>query len=240
MKKNLNLGGGWLGMGAAALALMASASVMYAQDVLSDLGTTPTGFATSTAKQYKSQAFVMGGTVGGRYNISQIILALKFVGSGTTSANVYLAAASATGTPTTAVNSSILIGTVGGTETTVGSLTEYNVTLNSLGLSDVLTGGSDYALIIDSSGNGGTPTPANVQWQFSRTAVAGFPLGFAWDGNGTTANWNQPTGSGTGVANQVRSMELDYTAVPEPSTTAFMGMGGLALIFVQRLRRKNP
>jgi hypothetical protein len=238
MKKNLNLKNGWAGMGAALMALMATAAAAHAQDVLSDLGTPATGSATSAANQYKSQGFVMGGTVGAEYNISQIILALNFVGSGTTSANVYLAAANASGIPTTSVTSSILIGTVGGTETTVGTLHEYDVTLNSLGLSDILTGGQDCALIIDSDGNGGTPKAANVTWQFSRTAVTGFPLGLAWDGNGTIANWNEPGGSG-GVDTQVRSMELEYTAVPEPSTEALMVLGAAGLLISVRRQRKN-
>jgi hypothetical protein len=240
MKKNLNLGSGWLGLGAALMALMATSAVSCAQsvDVLSDLGETLKSTAVN-ANQYKAEGFTLAGT--GTFTINQIILGLAFSGV-TTSADVYLETASGTGVPSINLatpGSGYFIGTVGGSSigTSSGGATEYNVTLSS---PISLSAGVDYALIIDTSGNQGGSAGA-VGWQYFTTSsgiyttATGSYLG-AWNHQNTPA----PNGSWVNTQANTQVRYMDLVEVPEPSTQALMVLGAAGLLIsVRRQRRKN-
>ena len=228
-------------MGAALLVLMASSSVSRAQsvDVLSDLGAPITGSTSTSTSRYKSQGFDLGGTSGNTFDISQIILGLTFSG-GVTSANVYLETATPAGNgiPSSTAAPTDLIGTVNNTSigTSSGGAAEYSVTLS--GGFVMLNAATDYALIIDTYGIGGSSV--NVNWQYTSTGdssdfttVGGSGLSGAWNrANNSPYAWNQ-----TGITTQVRYVE--FVEVPEPSTQALMVLGTVGLLISVRRQRKN-
>jgi hypothetical protein len=238
MKKNLNLGSGWPGMGAAILSLMASASVACAQvDVLSDLGAPNSGLTSVSTSEFKSQGFNLGGTVGNTFDISQIILGLTFSGE-VTSANVYLETAGVSGLPGSTAAPTDLIGTVNNTliGTSSGGAAEYSVTL--AGGSVTLNAATDYALIIDTFGIGGSS--ASVNWQYTYTSDSTYFT--TVDGSGFSGAWNRANKSPfawnqTGTGTQARYMDLQV--VPEPSTQALMVLGAAGLLISVRRQRKN-
>ena len=177
--------------------------------VLSNLGDAKNGTAQNNVNQYKAESFTIAGA--STINV-QIILGLNFQ-NGATLANVYLANASSTNFKPipTSVSAFTLIGTVSSGSslgTSSGGANEYSVNLNSQ-LS--LTEGQNYAIILDTVGNGSAV--GSVGWQYSNSSHTGF-LGAFNLGNQATPTWGQPQ------ATEVRYMQIN--AVPEPITQAMM------------------
>ena len=175
--------------------------------VLSNLGDTQTGTAQNTVNQYKSESFTIAGS--STINV-QIILGLNFK-NGATSANVYLANASSTTlkpiptsvsafTPLGTVSLSSFLGTSGG-------VNKYSVNLTAP-LS--LTEGQNYAIILDTIGNGSAI--GSVGWQYAGTSQTGF-LGAFNLGSKANPAWGQQV-------SEVRYMQIN--TVPEPITQAMM------------------
>jgi hypothetical protein len=87
---------------------------------------------------------------------------------------------------------------------------------------------------------GGASTSGALAYGFAGGGVGQFILGtFVSDGTGTeTLTINPGGGGGNGASAQINLLQLrDITAVPEPSTLAFLAMGAGAMIF--GFRRKN-
>ena len=194
--------------------------------VLSNLGDAMTGTAQNNVNQYKAESFTIAGA--STINV-QIILGLNFK-NGATLANVYLANVNSTTFKPipNSVSAFTLIGTVSSSSslgTSSGGANEYSVNLNAP-LS--LTEGQNYAIILDTIGNGSAI--GSVGWQYAGTSQTGF-LGAFHLGNQTTPTWGQQV-------TEVRYMQIN--AVPEPITQAMMiFVPAVFLISVGRQLVKN-
>lgn len=219
-------------MGAAILALVASALVACAQsvDVVNSLGDTRAGDENSTPRYTRIQEFST--TVSG--NISSVTLALNFnlaqVGS-VLDVYIYDATGSGSGNGSGSlfnISNPTLLGTITPTSGQTGSDLQFSVSGLDL---YALSAGQDYAIVIDSYLNG-----HNVAWEYAAVGSANAGTGGAFNG---AYNYAASSGPEYLSVNQQRFMDVSVTSVPEPSSTAFLGFGGMALIFVQRLRGKK-
>ena len=115
------------------------------------------------------------------------------------------------------------------------AVTVSNITINPgqiyklylWGTNDRLDNGSTSNFTFDGStvgSNTGTSADVPVVFTFDSTA-AGVTA------NSVTFNWASPT-PGSGMGAPLNAIAI--TAVPEPTTTALLGLGGLALIFRRR------
>jgi len=238
MKINLKFGSGRPGRGAAMVALVLGGytSVCPAQNIINDFGGTPSGAALSQPS-YIAQGFQA--TAG---PITAAALVLYFDTAWATAGSpldVYIYNATSSGTPTTAVGT---LGTITPVAADANRNLLYSVNIAS---SITLVNAQDYALVIeDRSGT------AVVQWDYVTPYSIGMTTAVGINSaNGATGNilysWYNTTTSPSTWLEETAShpgefaMQTEIVSAPEPSTTAFLGLGGLTLIFIQRLRRKS-
>ncbi len=192
-------------------------------DILNDLTATTAGELTGS---YLAQDFLAnagGGIVG-------VTLDLNF-SAGASPLGVYLYNSLGSG-PTTPFTGFSYFGLLGTITPTGAGAQDYTVNLiNSFGV----TSGQYYSILIDTTLATGT-----VAWEYA-TASDAAAANSANSATGTFLQAYQYNGvSWTAlVGGDLGSPTFQLEVVPEPSTTAFIGFGGVALILVQRLRRKK-
>ena len=212
-----------LGVGAVVLGLLASASVSEAQRaIINDLAGPNAGQLTSGP--YESQDFsttygglITSATVDLNFNAAAVTAGLVF--------DIYIYNATASG-PTTPLPFFGLLGTV---TPTVAGANNYTVhILNPLSVS----AGQNYAVVIDTSLSGSQ----TVAWQYTTSANA------ATDNAGNLgaflSGYTSPDLS-TWSATAMTGNAFQLSVVPEPSTNACIGVGALALLAINKMRRKT-
>ena len=213
-----------LGVGAVVVGLLASASVSEAQRaIINDL--TGPNLGQLASGPYEAQDFST--TYSGL--ITSATIDLNFNATAVTAGavlDVYIYNATASG-PTTPLPLFGLLGSI--TPTSVGA---FNYTVHLIGAPQSVTAGQDYAIIIDTS-IGGLGT---VAWQYATSANA------ATDNAGNLgaflSGYTSPDLS-TWSATAMTGNAFQLSVVPEPSTNACIGVGALALLAINKMRRKT-
>jgi hypothetical protein len=212
-----------LGVGAVVMGIFASASVSRADNLINDLSAAPAGEADPS--EYLAQDFstavsdpVLGVTLDLDFNAVAVAAGVGAV------MDVYVYNASAGG-PGSSLPHNGLLGTV---TPTVAGAHDYAVNIQA-GHNFSLTAGQDYAIVLDTALGSGT-----VAWEYATSANAAT----ANAGNGGTflSSYSSPDES-LWTGNVVDTFQLQV--VPEPATNAFLGLGVLALLAIQRMRRKH-
>ena len=241
MRKNLKLNflvPIWI-VGSACLALCGFTSTSRADVIVADNldgNTNIISNYTSGGTEFKAQMF-MTGTEGGDISFLDLYLTVA-IASGTPTMNVYVYDVTGGGISSSSVD---LLGTVTlapSSGQTFGVDIENNINLSA---------NTEYAIAIDTTVNSGSGT---VGWAYFNKNVTG--INFTGDGTMPTAtnpgvtgnNGDYNVGGSNGnninwsILNQQERL-MDIGVVPEPNTSAIIGVGALCIVAGRTLRRRK-